>query len=147
MFRTVVTLPASDIARPAPASLETRALRGSLWALAGHAGGQLLRLGGNLVLWRLLYAEAFGLMAIVNVFMQGLAMFSDVGIGPSIIQSDRGDDPDYLNTAWTIQALRGFALFAVAALAAVPVAHFYGEPELATLIPLVSAGSILSGFN
>jgi O-antigen/teichoic acid export membrane protein len=79
--------------------------------------------------------------------MQGLAMFSDVGIGPSIIQNQRGDDPDYLNTAWTIQALRGTALFFVAIVAAVPVAHFYHDPELSMLIPVVSAGSILAGFN
>jgi O-antigen/teichoic acid export membrane protein len=128
-------------------ALRSRFARGSLWALVGYGGSQVLRLGGNLILWRLLFAEAFGLMAIVNVFMQGLAMFSDVGIGPSIVQNERGDDDDYLNTAWTIQALRGFALFAVAAVAAVPVARFYDEPELATLIPIVSAGSILAGFN
>jgi O-antigen/teichoic acid export membrane protein len=128
-------------------ALRSRFARGSLWALLGYGGSQVLRLGGNLILWRLLFAEAFGLMAIVNVFMQGLAMFSDVGIGPSIIQNERGDDPEYLNTAWTIQALRGFALFAVAVIAAVPVARFYDEPELAMLIPIVGAGSILAGFN
>jgi O-antigen/teichoic acid export membrane protein len=128
-------------------SLKSRLFRGSVWALVGHGGSQILRLGGNLVLWRLLYAEAFGMMAIVNVFMQGLAMFSDVGIGPSIIQHRRGEENRYLDTAWTIQAARGFALFAVAAAAAGPVAKFYGQPELASLILVVSVGSILAGFN
>jgi O-antigen/teichoic acid export membrane protein len=127
--------------------MRSKIARGSLWALVGYGGSQVLRLVGNLVLWRLLYAEAFGMMAIVNVFMQGLAMFSDVGIGPSIIQNERGDEPDYLNTAWTIQALRGAALFSVAAVAAVPVANFYHEPQLASLIPVVGLGSILAGFN
>jgi len=128
-------------------SLRSKLARGSLWAVVGHGGSQLLRLAGNLVLWRLLYAEAFGLMAIVNVFMQGLTMFSDVGIGPSIVQSKRGDESEYLNTAWTIQVMRGFTLFAVAAVAAVPVANFYHQPQLAALIPVVSLGSILAGFN
>jgi O-antigen/teichoic acid export membrane protein len=132
---------------PAPAPRDARLVRGSLWALVGHGGSQALRLAGNLVLWRLLYAEAFGLMAIVNVFMQGLAMFSDVGIGPSIIQNQRGDEARYLDTAWTIQAMRGFGLFLVAVVAAVPVARFYGQPELASLIPVVALGSILAGFN
>jgi O-antigen/teichoic acid export membrane protein len=127
--------------------LRSKLARGSLWALVGHAGSQVLRLAGNLVLWRLLYAEAFGMMAIVNVFMQGLAMFSDVGIGPSIIQNQRGEEPTYLNTAWTLQALRGITLFLVAVLAAVPLAHFYRQPDLAPLIPAVALGSILSGFN
>jgi O-antigen/teichoic acid export membrane protein len=132
---------------PAPALRQSRLVRGSVWALVGHGGGQALRLAGNLVLWRLLYAEAFGLMAIVNVFMQGLAMFSDVGIGPSIIQNERGEEQRYLNTAWTIQVARGLCLFAVASIAAVPVARFYGQPELASLIPVVGLGSILAGLN
>src|SRR5690606_8194669 len=93
--------------------------RGSLWALAGYGGSRVLRIGGNLVLWRLLYPDAFGLIALVNVFITGLTMFSDVGIGPSIVQNPRGDDPAFLNTAWTIQVVRGFILgIAGAALAA-----------------------------
>jgi O-antigen/teichoic acid export membrane protein len=144
---TSVAISSPALEAPVPASHEKRLVRGSVWALVGHGGSQLLRLAGNLVLWRLLYAEAFGLMAIVNVFMQGLAMFSDVGIGPSIIQNQRGDETRYLDTAWTIQVVRGFCLFIVAALAAGPVARFYGQPELASLIPVVSAGSILAGFN
>ena len=127
--------------------LKSKVGRGSLWAVLGFGGGQILRLLGNLVLWRLLYPEAFGLMAIVNVFMLGLLMFSDVGIGPSIIQNERGDDPRYLHTAWTIQVVRGLVLFAVAAAAAVPLSRFYHEPELARLIPVVAVSSILSGFN
>ncbi len=127
--------------------MESKLFRGSVWVLAGYGGSQALRLVGNLILWRLLYAEAFGLMAIVNVLMQGLAMFSDVGIGPSIVQSAHGDDPDYLNTAWTIQVLRGFALCIAGALIAVPVAKFYGEPQLASLVPVVALGAAISGFN
>jgi len=145
--QTDPTSAVADSHPPVAASLRAAAARGSFWALVGYGGAQVLRLGGNLVMWRLLYAEAFGLMAIVNVFMQGLAMFSDVGIGPSIIQNERGDDPAYLNTAWTIQAFRGFALFAVACAAALPVAHFYHEPQLAELIPIVGLGSAIGGFN
>lgn len=127
--------------------LNRAAKRGAILSIAGYGASQLIRLAGNLVLWRLLHPEAFGLMAIVNVFMQGLHMFSDVGIGPSIIQNKRGDEPDYLNTAWTIQVVRGFLLFLAAAIAAVPLANFYGQPELASLIPVVAAGAIFAGFN
>lgn len=127
--------------------LNRAAKRGALLSIAGYGASQMIRLAGNLVLWRLLHPEAFGLMAIVNVFMQGLHMFSDVGIGPSIIQNKRGDEPDYLNTAWTIQVVRGFLLFLAAGLAAVPLARFYGQPELASLIPVVAFGAIFAGFN
>jgi O-antigen/teichoic acid export membrane protein len=120
--------------------------RGSTWVLMGYVGGQALRLASNLVLWRLLYPEAFGLMALVNTFLSGLQMFSDVGIAPSIVQSKQGDEPDYLNTAWTIQALRGLTLFVIACLAARTVAHFYEAPDLTGLIPMVGLVSIFAGF-
>jgi O-antigen/teichoic acid export membrane protein len=121
--------------------------RGSAWTLAGYGASQALRLVSNLVLWRLLYPEAFGMMALVNVFMQGLAMFSDVGIGPSIVQHRRGDDPEYLNTAWTIQVIRGFCLCLFACILAAPVAAFYKQPQLVALIPAAAFGSVISGFN
>jgi O-antigen/teichoic acid export membrane protein len=121
--------------------------RATAWVVAGYAGAQILRLGGNLVLWRLLEPKAFGLLALVNVFIQGLHMFSDVGIGPSIIQNPRGEDPDYLNTAWTIQVGRGVLLCIVAALAAMPLAHFYEVPQLLQLVPVVALSTVIQGFN
>jgi len=128
-------------------SMKDALARGSLWSAVGYAGSQAIRLGGHLILWRLLYPKAFGIMAIVNVFMQGLQMFSDVGIGPSIIQHKRGEEPSYLNTAWTIQAIRGLALFVASVVAAAPVAKFYDEPQLAWLIPVVGLGAAIAGLN
>src|SRR5687767_439425 len=69
---------------PAPDSLRSRAVRGSAWSTIDYAVTTVLRLGGNLLLARLLVPEMFGLMALVNIFITGLGMFSDVGIGPSI---------------------------------------------------------------
>lgn len=127
--------------------LRARAMRGSVWTIAGYGASQVLRLAANLILTRLLFPEAFGMMALVTVFMQGLMMFSDIGIGPSIMQSKRGDDPDFLNTAWTIQVIRGFCLWVVACVIAIPVSRFYGEAQLAELIPIVGLGLLITGFN
>lgn len=128
-------------------SLRSLAIRGSVWTILGYAGGQVLRLAGNLVLTRLLFPEAFGLMALVQVFMQGLAMFSDIGIGPSIIQNPRGEEPRFLNTAWTIQVCRGAILSLCALLLGWPVAQFYGEPQLAALLPVAGLSALIAGFN
>ncbi len=43
--------------------------------------------------------RCFGLMALVQVFVTGLVMFSDVGLGQSVMQNKRGDEDDFLNTA------------------------------------------------
>ncbi len=128
-------------------TLKFRAIRGSFWTVAGYGGSQVLRLGGNLVLTRLLFPEAFGLMALVQVFMQGLQMFSDFGIAPSIIQNPKGNTPEFLNTAWTLQVLRGFGLWVLTFVIAIPAARFYGEPQLAQLLPAVGITAFISGMN
>jgi O-antigen/teichoic acid export membrane protein len=99
------------------------------------------------VLARLLFPEAFGLMALVNALLAGLAMFSDVGLAPSIVQSHRGDDPRFLYTAWTVQVARGVLLWFVACALALPVAAFYGAPELEALLPVAGLSVLIGGFN
>lgn len=128
-------------------NLFARAVRSSAWTIFGYGGAQAIRLGSNLILTRLLFPEAFGLMALIGVIVIGLTQFSDVGIGPSIMQNRRGDDPAFLNTAWTIQVLRGGALWLGCCILALPVAAFFGEPSLAYFLPVASLSLLISGFN
>lgn len=128
-------------------SIRKLAVRGTLWTIVGYGGSQILRFGSNLLLTRLLYPEFFGLMGIVNIFITGLALFSDVGIGYNIIQNKRGDEPDFYNTAWTIQVIRGFGLWIICLAIAIPVSELYGQPLLAWLIPVVGFTTILSSFS
>ena len=127
--------------------LMARVMRSTSWILLGYGGSQGLRLASNLILTRILFPEAFGLMALIGLVTVGLMLFSDVGIAPSIAQSRRGDDPDFLNTAWSIQVLRGVLLFGVAAALAVPFARFYDAPELATYLPIAALALLITGFN
>ncbi|WP_412565024.1 oligosaccharide flippase family protein [Thalassobius sp. MITS945101] len=128
-------------------SLMERALRSSAITSLGFVAYQFLRLLSNLVLTRILFPEAFGLMALISVVMMGLAMFSDVGVSPAIMQSKRGDDRDFLNTAWTIQIIRGACLWVVACLLAYPAALLYNEPQLTLLLPVAALSLLINGFN
>jgi O-antigen/teichoic acid export membrane protein len=128
-------------------SLRARALRSSGFTAMAFVVGQGLRLASNLILTRLLFPEAFGVLAIVMAVLQGLAMLSDVGITPSILHSRRGDDPAFLNTAWTVQVIRGFVLWGVAVALAGPLALFYGEPMLAQYLPVAALMLPIAGFR
>ncbi|NJK38156.1 MAG: oligosaccharide flippase family protein [Oscillatoriales cyanobacterium SM2_3_0] len=128
-------------------SLKNQAIRGTIWTLAGYGGGQTLRLGGNLLLTRLLVPELFGLMALVQTFIIGLTLFSDIGIRPAIIRSSRWQDEKFLNTAWTMQVIRGCWIWLGCLLVAWPVAKFYGDDRLIWLLPLVGLTALISGFN
>ncbi|WP_223814145.1 oligosaccharide flippase family protein [Roseicitreum antarcticum] len=127
--------------------LISRVMRGSVVTVIGFGGGQALRLAGNLILTRLLVPEAFGLMALVTVVVIGLKMFSDVGIMQSIMRSPRGDEPEFLNTAWTLDVIRGFIIWGLACLMAWPMAQFYGSPELQYIIPVAAMVLVFAGFE
>lgn len=107
----------------------------------------MIRLARSLILTRLLFPEAFGVMSLVWVVMFGLGMLSDLGVGPAIIRDKRGEDPDFLNTAWTLQVIRGVVLLGIACLIAYPMATFYNEPDLAQLIPAAGLFALIAGFN
>lgn len=126
--------------------LTARVLRSASWVMVGYGGAQVVRLASNLILTRILFPEAFGLMALVTMITVGLMMFSDVGIGPSISQSKRGDDQDFLDTAWTIQVMRGSALWLVTLALAWPMAQFYDQPDLVFYLPVAGLALVVSGF-
>lgn len=139
-------------------SLKQRVLNAGLWSLAGYAISQAIRFGSNLLMTRLLVPEMFGVMAIAMIVFFGLAMFSDVGLKQSIIQSKRGNDPVFLNTAWVIQILRGVALWAIAVCIAlllhlanftdlVPKDSVYANPSLPYVIAVLSIIAVIAGFQ
>jgi O-antigen/teichoic acid export membrane protein len=115
--------------------------------VSGRFAGIAVRFGSNLILTRLLMPEAFGLMAIVNSIAQGARMLSDLGVRGSIIQNARGNDPLFLDSAWTTQILRGAAVCLLLVLAAGPLASFYGAPGLQWLIRAVAVSALIDGFT
>ncbi len=140
-------MPQASASPQSASSLFTRALRGSAFTAGSYAFMQVIRLATNLILTRLLFPEAFGVMALVSVVLVGLAMFSDVGIGPAISQHKRGDEAAFLDTAYSINVLRGGLLWGGTCALAYLVAQFYNAPDLAWLLPVAGVTLLISGFN
>jgi O-antigen/teichoic acid export membrane protein len=74
-------------------------------------------------------------------------MFSDIGIGPSIIQHKRGDEKSFLNTAWTLQVVRGALIAICAAAIAWPVSIVYSDSILRYALPVAALSALIGGFN
>lgn len=144
------TDPAQDLREAETAgeleAFKGRATVGAAWTGLGFGGRQLIRLGSNLILTRLLFEEFFGLMALVSVVTIGIQVFADLGINAALIQNER-DDPAFANTMWTIEIIRGGLLWLVASAIAAPVASFYDEPILLSLIPVAAFSSVIEGFR
>lgn len=128
-------------------SIKQVAIRGTIWTILSFGTQSVLRLASNIALTRLLPPSVFGLMQLSTSLIIGLGMLSDTGIGPNIIQSKRGDEPTFLDTAWTIQVIRGICIFLICCALAVPAAKFYGQSEIVGLMLLAGASSVISGFE
>ena len=123
------------------------ALRGGLWEVGGHGINYTLRFLSRTMLGALLFPAAFGMMEVINGLQFGLIMLSDVGIQQAVIQSKRGDDKVFLDTAFTLHVVRGFGLWLASCALALPVSWLTGEPELAYMIPVASLNILILGFH
>ncbi|MGB1253126.1 MAG: oligosaccharide flippase family protein [Candidatus Promineifilaceae bacterium] len=142
----------ADVSEPEPkanppSALKKLAARGAVWSFAGYGTKQVLRFANQLILADLLVPKIFGQMALVNVFIVGLEMLSDIGINHSVVQNKRGDDPDFLNTAWTMQIIRGLLLGILACGLAWPMSQFFNVPILLYAIPISGFVAVFRGFN
>jgi O-antigen/teichoic acid export membrane protein len=125
-----------------------KAIHGGAWSIGGYVATQLLRTGATLVLARrFLGPETFGVVGLVGVFLAGLTMFSELGIVANIVQHPRGDDPKFLNTAFSIQAGRGVLIWLCAAVASYPLALFYKQPELFSLLVVAALSELVRGLT
>lgn len=132
---------------PDQPELERRVARSSLFTVGGYAVSNVLRLFSNVLLAQILLPEIFGQMVLVGLLLLGIGMFSDVGIGPCLVQSRRGREEPFVHTAFTLQALRGFAIAALGWAIAPIFAGWYDEPSLIWPIRIACATAVLQGLN
>ncbi|WP_417550272.1 oligosaccharide flippase family protein [Methylophaga sp.] len=128
-------------------NLRARILRSSSITFASYGLQQILRLISNLILTRILFPEAFGIMALATAILVGLTMLSDIGIEQSVIQNKSGSKGYFRNTAWVAQIFRGVILWAFACLIAYPIALTYESPILFPLICALGSTLAIKGFS
>jgi len=89
-------------------TIKEKVVKASIWVIVGYGFSQILRFSGNLILTRLLMPEMFALMAVVSVIQHGVLMCSEFGLQANIIRHKKGRDKEFLNTAWTMEIIRGW---------------------------------------
>ncbi|MBR0995458.1 oligosaccharide flippase family protein [Bradyrhizobium japonicum] len=139
-------------------TLKSRVIAATAWGAASQSASQALRFFLNIFLTHILAPDLFGLTAVANVVMIGIAMVSDIGLGPSIIRSSRGTETSFRNTAYTIQVLRGAITCMIAVAVAASIELFgrngiasansvYADPRLPVVIFALSATALIAGFT
>lgn len=139
-------------------SFKRRIIHASAWTFGGHMISQIIRLGSNLIMTRLLAPEMFGVMSIVLLIMVGVALFTDIGLAPNVIQSKKSNDPEFMDAIWSIQILKGLfiwllmiifslILFLLIQYKLVPANTVYANSLLPVLVPILSFSLVISGLE
>lgn len=125
-------------------TLSQRVVHAGFWAFALRIADRLFGLARTVILARLLAPEDFGLFGIALLALSMLETFSETGFNAAIIQK-KGDVKPYLDTAWTVQVIRGFLLALLLLVIAPYVAMFFGEPGAASLVRALALVTVLRG--
>lgn len=128
-------------------SLRQRATRGTILTLGGQFASQVLRVIGNLALTRLLFPEAFGLMTLASLVLIAVEQVFNFGTYSTVVRHERGDDPAFLDTAWTIGIGRAVILWIGASACSPAIARFYAEPQLVSMLPVALFSIVIASLG
>ena len=73
-----------------------------------------------------------------------LDTFTETGFQAALVQKEKHVD-SHLNTAWTINVIRGFVIFVILFFAAPFIASFFNTPATIPIIQVVACSSFISG--
>jgi O-antigen/teichoic acid export membrane protein len=140
---SILSIPFTQVLKARPKGL----WRDGFYSLAFQIGGQFLRMASNMLLAWMLVPEDFGLMAIVNAWIMGVQLFSDIGFGPGLQRSANWDKPEMQWTAYTLQVVRGLVLMGLTLVAAPYMQSCYQYEGLQNLMMFASLSLLISGLS
>jgi lipopolysaccharide exporter len=124
-------------------------LKGDLFATAASFGAQaVIKLGGSLILTRILRPEAYGIITILMSVTFVIEMIADINVTLFIIRDTKAEEPRYLNTAWTLQLGRAVLNSVVLFLCAPLIAEYvYHAPDLTNPLRFISIWFVVAGLQ
>ena len=138
--------PPPPAASPAPPSLARRVAVGTAWLVGARLASRTLGLVSTLVLARILVPADFGLIAMATAFAQSVDALSMAGLQDALIRHPE-EGAELYDTAFTMQAIRGFLTAAAIALAAPFAGEWFADPRLATILLVLAALAALEGLE
>lgn len=128
------------------ASLKTKAVNSVKITGLTMAVVSLLQVIQLVVLGRILGAEVFGVIALVQIVIQFAQMYMDMGITDAIIQKEKVSRKELSSLYWFSIAV-GFLLFILMAAAAPLIAGVFHQPELKDYIQVIGISFAIIPFG
>lgn len=95
------------------------------------------------ILARLIDPKDFGLIAIANSFINFATLFSQIGMGPALIQH-KAPSNKHISTSFFTNLGFGLALYLLTIVLTTPIANFFESELLEKILPILSLSFIFS---
>jgi len=116
---------------------------GAIWSAIERFSIQSLRLVLGIVLARLLTPDDYGILGILMIFIAVSATFIESGISKALIQKKERDSLDF-STAFVFNIVISLICYAILFFTAPLIADFYENPELTSLVRVISLALVLN---
>lgn len=127
-------------------SIKQEMIKGVFWTAIQKYSGLVIQIIVTAVLARLLTPEDFGVIAVSTVLIAFFTLFTDMGIGPAIIQKQDLTKDD-LNSIFSFTILGGIVLALIFFIASSPIGNFYKENSLILICQILSINLLFAAWN
>lgn len=127
-------------------NLRKSSVRGASLMSFSRMAGMGFRFLSTGILARMITREDFGIFGMTTVISGFLAIFMDVGLTQATIQRAKINHRQISTLFWINVAL-GAVIAAIFTLAARPIAAFFGQEALASIIPILSLSFLFGGLG
>ena len=127
-------------------SIKQEMISGIFWTAVQKYSGLIVQIIVTAILARLLTPEDFGVVAVATVLIAFFTLFTDMGIGPAIIQKQDLTKDD-LNSIFSFTIWGGILLAVLFFWTAYPIGTFYKEDSLALICQLLSVNLLFAAWN
>ncbi len=124
-----------------------RSLAGGHWYLINMVSQKMFAFGTFFITARLLTPADFGIITLAGIYPALADSFTAIAFETALIPLKSGKEKPFLNSVWTFQILRGFAIAILVFFSAPLVVKFFNAEENILLFQLSALPLIFNGFS
>lgn len=127
-------------------SLKKKTVGGLLWSFGDLMGNQGIQFIIQIILARMLVPEDFGLIGMILVFIAISNSIVDSGFTQALIREQNATQTDY-STVFYFNFVVSIFIYFILFLSAPAISSFFGQPELVSILRVLSLGVIIKSFE
>ena len=127
-------------------TLSGKVFTGTCWTLLERLCGAVIHFAMTVVLARLLTPDAYGIVAIVSIFVSIAGVFVDSGFASALVQKKHISEHDVSTVFW-FNVVISVVLYLILFLTAPAIENFYSIPNLCNVLRVIALSLIFNSIG